>query len=173
MGIDPQTAQPQDAETYLTCCQGQPRSIHTIKGAVGVLKRTYQTNGWTPNPFSSEQVRAVMKASEQSYSSPGDDAGPAVPSDVDPVFPAPDSLNHLAETTLKGFESSWKSWLGWCAVQDIDALDASPAQIASYLTDMADNHKVSVVQNFLTAIVHAYDFAAPGRANPGRHSAVK
>ena len=173
MGIAPQTAQPQDAETYLTCCQGQPWSIHTIKGAVGVLKRTYQTNGWTPNPFSSEQVRAVMKAFAQSYFSPEDDAGPAVPSDVDSVLPALDWPNNLADSTLQARKSLWKSWLGWCAAQDIDSLDASPEQIASYLVEMADDHKISVVQNFLSTIVHAYDCAAPDRANPGRSFLVK
>ena len=70
-------------------------------------------------------------------------------------------------------KSNWKRWSVWCIAQEIDSLDVSPEQIASYLTEMVDKYKVSVLRNLLSAIVHVYDSAAPDRANPGRSLLVK
>ncbi len=153
---------------YLTC------SPSTITHVVHALNQGYLTSDFGHNPVASDEVRAAVKAFKQSYSPAVDGVASGVPADDNADFAALDSLKHLADSTRQTRTSDWRKWSQWCTTHQVDPLDASPHQIASYLTEeAADGFKVNILQQRWQAIIQVYDVIAPDRANPARHMLVK
>lgn len=70
--------------------------------------------------------------------------------------------------TRRAYAACWKAFRAWCAPQGVEALDAGPELVASYLASMADaGRKFSTVSVALAGI--AYTLAESGKALDTRH----
>lgn len=62
-----------------------------------------------------------------------------------------------AGSTRKAYEADFRNFEQWCALQGLDAMPATPAAVAVYLTHLADSgRKVATIERALTGIVHAH-----------------
>src|SRR5260221_11823932 len=61
-----------------------------------------------------------------------------------------------AESTLRGYQSDWRHFLGWCQAHDTCPLPASPETVASYIAECAGLLKVGTIQRRLNAIAEAH-----------------
>jgi integrase len=61
-----------------------------------------------------------------------------------------------AENTLRGYESDWRDFCGWCEARNVAALPANPETVASYIADCATRLKVGSVQRRLNSITEAH-----------------
>src|SRR5690242_10581900 len=75
-----------------------------------------------------------------------------------------------AENTLRGYESDWRHFCGWCDSHDISPLPASPEAVAAYIAECASRLKVGSIQRRLNAIAEAHK--AIGLESPTHHAIV-
>jgi len=61
-----------------------------------------------------------------------------------------------AESTLRGYQSDWRHFLGWCQVHDFCPLPAAPEAVASYIAECARHLKTGSIQRRLNAIAEAH-----------------
>jgi len=61
-----------------------------------------------------------------------------------------------AENTLRGYQSDWKDFCGWCESQGLSPLPASPDIVAAYIAECASRLKVGSIQRRLNAIAEAH-----------------
>ena len=61
-----------------------------------------------------------------------------------------------AENTLRGYQSDWRDFCGWCESQDVRPLPATPETVASYIAECAERLKVGSLQRRLNAIAEAH-----------------
>ena len=85
------------------------------------------------------------------------------------VLPAAEA-EHSA-STRRSYESAWKAWSSWADAHGVDTLPASPAAVAAYLTDRAEDCKMPTVRMAAAAIAAAH--RASEHDNPVAHPAVK
>jgi site-specific recombinase XerD len=76
-----------------------------------------------------------------------------------------------AENTLRGYQSDWRDFCGWCEGHALNPLPASPEAVASYIADCAGRLKVGSVQRRLNAIAEAHK--AVGLESPTHSPIVK
>ena len=74
-----------------------------------------------------------------------------------------------AENTLRGYQTDWRHFCGWCEGRSIGPLPASPKAVAAYIAECAGYLKVGSIQRRLNAISEAHK--ATGN-EPPTHSAV-
>jgi len=61
-----------------------------------------------------------------------------------------------ADTTLRGYQSDWRHFYGWCESHSPCPLPATPESVASYIAECAGNLKVGSIQRRLNAIAEAH-----------------
>ena len=61
-----------------------------------------------------------------------------------------------AENTLRGYQSDWRDFCGWCERQPLVALPATPETVAAYIAECASRLKVGSIQRRLNAITEAH-----------------
>jgi len=61
-----------------------------------------------------------------------------------------------ADSTLRGYQSDWRNFLGWCQLHDICPLPAAPETVASYIAECAGHLKTGSIQRRLNAIAEAH-----------------
>jgi site-specific recombinase XerD len=79
-----------------------------------------------------------------------------------------------APATRRGYASDWRSFVGWCSVNGLVALPASPGTVCLYLSACADRLKASTIQRHVSAISQwhqAKGFESPTR-NPQVHAVL-
>lgn len=61
-----------------------------------------------------------------------------------------------APNTLRGYQSDWRDFCGWCTSRVLGPLPASPETVAAYIADAADRLKPGSLQRRLNAIAEAH-----------------
>jgi site-specific recombinase XerD len=61
-----------------------------------------------------------------------------------------------AENTLRGYQSDWRNFCGWCEAHGQSPLPAASETVASYIAGCADHLKVGSIQRRLNAIAEAH-----------------
>jgi site-specific recombinase XerD len=61
-----------------------------------------------------------------------------------------------AENTLRGYQSDWRHFCGWCTPKGQSPLPATPDTVCSYIAGCADHLKVGSIQRRLNAIAEAH-----------------
>ena len=64
-----------------------------------------------------------------------------------------------AENTLRGYQSDWRDFCGWCEGHDTHPIPASPEVVAAYIAECAGHLKVGTLQRRLNAIAEAHKAA--------------
>lgn len=65
-----------------------------------------------------------------------------------------------APNTLRGYQSDWREWTGWCAQHDHRPLPADPVAVSRYLTELAGHGvKVGTMSRRLSALRFAHQLA--------------
>src|SRR3954454_14710615 len=90
------------------------------------------------------------------------------------VLPAMDQVRKYiraskAESTLRGYQSDWRHFCGWCEGHGQCPLPASAEVVAAYIADCAGHLKPGSIQRRLNAIAEAHK--ATGAESP-THAAV-
>lgn len=75
-----------------------------------------------------------------------------------------------AENTLRGYQTDWKGFCGWCEGAGLCPLPALPETVASYIAECAGRLKVGSVQRRLNAITEAHKVV--GLEPPTHHAMV-
>jgi site-specific recombinase XerD len=76
-----------------------------------------------------------------------------------------------AANTIRGYDSDWRDFCGWCEAHGIGPLPASPETVASYIAECTARLKVGSIQRRLNAIAEAHK--ATGLESPTQHPLVK
>jgi integrase len=76
-----------------------------------------------------------------------------------------------ATNTLRGYQSDWRNFCGWCEGHRQYPLPASPKTVASYIADCTGHLKVGSIQRRLNAIAEAHK--ATGLESPTHDPMVK
>jgi integrase len=74
-----------------------------------------------------------------------------------------------AENTLRGYQSDWRDFCGWCEAHGIGPLPATAESVAAYIAECAEHLKPGSIQRRLNAIAEAHK--ACGVESP-THSAM-
>lgn len=74
-----------------------------------------------------------------------------------------------AENTLRGYQSDWRDFCGWCETQTVSPLPSTPETVASYIAECAGRLTVGSIQRRLNAITEAH--RAVGLDSP-THTAI-
>ena len=74
-----------------------------------------------------------------------------------------------AESTIRGYQSDWRDFCGWCEGHGLCPLPAIPETVAAYIAACAERLKVGSIQRRLNAITEAHK--ALGLESP-THSAM-
>ncbi len=61
-----------------------------------------------------------------------------------------------AENTLRGYQSDWRHFCGWCEAHSLGPLPAASETVASYIAGCAGHLKVGSIQRRLNAIAEAH-----------------
>jgi site-specific recombinase XerD len=61
-----------------------------------------------------------------------------------------------AANTLRGYQSDWRAFCGWCEANGLSALPANPDAVAAYIAECAGRLKVGSIQRRLNAITEAH-----------------
>jgi integrase len=61
-----------------------------------------------------------------------------------------------AENTLRGYQSDWRDFCGWCETRGVAPLPATPETVASYIAECAGHLKPGSIQRRLNAIAEAH-----------------
>lgn len=85
----------------------------------------------------------------------GAEAIPLLPSTVQAFVRASKAAN-----TLRGYQSDWREFCGWCEARGVGAFPASPETVASYIADCASRLKAGSIQRRLNAISEAHKAAS-------------
>src|SRR5689334_8963574 len=98
----------------------------------------------------------------------------------DPIT-ALDRTNRLVEeyaeasrspATRRAYAQDWRDFKSWCEAHAVDDLPATPATIATYITDLAEQRRtVSTITRRLTAISQAHQLA--GHSTPTRDERIR
>ena len=99
---------------------------------------------------------------------------PTTPTRVAPALAARVASAIEAEhsaNTMRAYRSAWNAWQAWADEHEVDALPASPAYVAAYLTERADNNGMSTVRMAAAAIAAAH--RAANVDSPVAHAAVR
>src|ERR1022692_926156 len=64
-----------------------------------------------------------------------------------------------AESTLRGYQSDWRDFCGWCAAHGVSPLPAPPELVAAYIAECASHLKPGSIQRRLNAIAEAHKAA--------------
>ena len=77
-----------------------------------------------------------------------------------------------AEATRRAYAADWRDFKFWAARNEIDALPATPENVAVYLSSLATTgRKLSTIRRRCAAIAHAHQQA--GHDNPAAHTGVR
>jgi site-specific recombinase XerD len=76
-----------------------------------------------------------------------------------------------AENTLRGYESDWRHFCGWCASHGVYSLPANPETVAAYIAEGAGHLKPGSIQRRLNAIAEAHKVT--GLESPTRAAIVR
>jgi site-specific recombinase XerD len=61
-----------------------------------------------------------------------------------------------AASTLRGYQSDWRHFCGWCEAHGVHTLPANPETVASYIAECAGHLKPGSIQRRLNAIAEAH-----------------
>jgi site-specific recombinase XerD len=94
--------------------------------------------------------------------------------DVGPQLPMDRVRQYIraskAESTLRGYQSDWRQFCGWCEEHGQCPLPATPETVAAYIAECAGHLKAGSIQRRLNAIAEAHK--ATGAESPTRHTTV-
>lgn len=77
-----------------------------------------------------------------------------------------------ADATRLAYAADWRDFKFWCASHELDALPASPENVAVYLSSLATaGRKLSTIRRRCAAIAHMHRQA--GHDNPAAHTGVR
>jgi site-specific recombinase XerD len=80
--------------------------------------------------------------------------------DVAPALPLDQVRQYIraskAESTVRGYQSDWREFCGWCDLHGQCALPAAPETVAAYIAECAGHLKVGSIQRRLNAISAAH-----------------
>jgi site-specific recombinase XerD len=96
---------------------------------------------------------------------PGGDIAP-LPSEVREFIRA-----SKAENTLRGYQSDWRDFCGWCEGRGVGPLPASADTVAAYIAECAGHLKPGSIQRRLNAIAEAHK--ATGVESPTHTALVR
>ena len=83
--------------------------------------------------------------------------GPIREADIVPPSSAQEfARRSKAESTVRGYQTDWRDFCGWCEVRSVSPLPASPDTVASYIAECAGRLKVGSIQRRLNAIAEAH-----------------
>jgi hypothetical protein len=102
-----------------------------------------------------------------------------IPGEQEGAATVPPSLDQAREfiraskaaSTLRGYQSGWRDFIGWCQGHSACALPASPETVASYIAECASRLKVGSIQRRLNAIAEAHK--AAGLESPTHSGMVR
>jgi site-specific recombinase XerD len=60
------------------------------------------------------------------------------------------------DNTIRGYQSDWRQFCGWCELRHVGPLPASPETVAAFIADCAERLKVGSIQRRLNAIAEAH-----------------
>jgi site-specific recombinase XerD len=75
-----------------------------------------------------------------------------------------------SENTLRGYQSDWRAFCGWCESQRLCPVPANPETVAAFIAECASSLKVGSIQRRLNAITEAHK--ALGLESPTHHPMV-
>jgi site-specific recombinase XerD len=78
-----------------------------------------------------------------------------------PAVPSLDQVRQFiraskAENTLRGYQSDWRDFCGWCQAHGLGPLPAASETVAAYIAECAGRLKVGSIQRRLNAIAEAH-----------------
>ena len=77
-----------------------------------------------------------------------------------------------ADATRRAYAADWRDFKFWCASHDLDALPATPENVAVYLSSLAGlGRKLSTIRRRCAAIAHFHQ--AAGHESPASHTGVR
>ena len=76
-----------------------------------------------------------------------------------------------AASTLRTYRSVLAAFAAWCSARELEAMPATPASVAAYLTDQADRLRPQTLRKHLAAISQAHKLA--GLASPVQTELVR
>lgn len=79
--------------------------------------------------------------------------------------------NSKSANTRIAYQTDWRHFCSWCDSHGLASLPATPQTIAAYISDLAENHKVSTIQRRLSSISQAHE--AVEFENPTHTSIVR
>jgi site-specific recombinase XerD len=90
------------------------------------------------------------------------------------VYPLPSQVREYikaskAANTVRGYQSDWRDFCGWCESHGFGPLPATPETVASYIAECAQYLKPGSIQRRLSAIAEAHKVT--GTDSP-THSAI-
>ncbi len=76
-----------------------------------------------------------------------------------------------AANTLRGYQSDWRDFCGWCESRDVQPLPSTPEIVASYIAECTTHLKAGSIQRRLNAIAEAHK--ATGHESPTHDALVR
>jgi integrase len=96
---------------------------------------------------------------------------------IKPTLPSPAitarefTANSRSANTIRAYRSDWSAFTSWCASHRVTPLPATPETVASYLAELARDHKVATITRRLAAIAAAHRLAEV--PSPTTHEGVR
>ena len=168
-GMDPMAPQTHDALTYLEV-RSQSLVLRSVIANVCDLKAVYRERTPQHNPFDSQEVKRFLRAWIEVYV-PTERR--EVPPPHDHCYPALEALRKYAERTREKIKRTWARWYAWCANREINPLEPSPEQLATYLEELSETLNMNTVDSHLYGISTTFKLAAPDGKNPAQDNLVK
>ena len=155
-----------------------------IRGNAYQLRSYFRTAGCTPNPAESQECRDYMRSLVSRYSRSTEEErkqekqaqrDAAKKQRLEEFYPveAAECISHLASATREKTMAQWREWSLWCDANGVASLHATPSEIVTFLTELADRIATSTVEKYCTAIAVTYEAAASDVMNPARHILVR
>ena len=76
-----------------------------------------------------------------------------------------------SDNTLRGYQSDWRAFCGWCEAHQVHPVPATPETVAAYIAECASSLKVGSVQRRSNAIAEAHK--AVGLESPTQSALVR
>ena len=182
-GITPISATPSQVINFLEF-KSDTWGMTAIIGNAYQLRSYFRTAGCTPNPAESQECRDYMLSLVSRYSRSMEEdrkqekqaqRAAAKKQRLEEFYPveAAECISHLASSTREKTMAQWREWSLWCDAIGVAPLHATPSEIVTFLTELADRIATSTVEQYCTAIAVTYEAAASDMMNPARHILVR
>ena len=182
-GITPTSTTPSQVIDFLEF-KSDTLGMTALRGNTYQLRSYFRTAGCTPNPAESQECRDYMRSLVSHYSRSMEEErkqekqaqrDAAKKQRLEEFYPveAAECISHLASATREKILAQWREWSLWCDANGVAPLHATPSEIVTFLTELADRIATSTVEQYCTAIAVTYEAAASDVMNPARHILVR